>query len=180
MTALPIQRLLLVDDDSSFRERLARAMESRGLNVRTASETENALEIAADFQPDAAVVDLRMPGSTGMECLRRLKGLLPDMRVLMLTGYGSIASAMEAIRTGAWDYLTKPADAEQILAALVRDPSQREESASVEAATLDRVEWEHIQRVLNDCGGNISKTAEVLGMHRRSLQRKLNKYPPAH
>jgi two-component system response regulator RegA len=172
------RRILLVDDDGSFCERLARAMESRGFAVQTANHVDDAVEIADEFQPEAAVVDLRLPDATGIECLRQLKEILPGLRVLMLTGYGSIATAIEAVRAGAWDYLTKPADADQVLAALTRERSPAEESAAIEAPSLERVEWEHIQRVLNDCGGNVSHAAVKLGMHRRSLQRKLQKFPP--
>ena len=113
-----------------------------------------------------------------LACLRELRAAWPELRVLMLTGYGSIATAMEAVRQGAWDYLTKPADADQILAALERDPTQPLNEAEIAPTSLDRMEWEHIQRVLNDNDGNVTQTAAALGLHRRSLQRKLRKEPP--
>lgn len=174
-----LRRILLVDDDMVYLERLARALRYRGLDVATAESAEAALTAANDLRPEAAVLDLKLPGASGLHCLKELKAAWPDLRVLMLTGYGSIATAMEAVRQGAWDYLTKPADADQILTALVRDSSQPRRDVSPPAVpSLDRLEWEHIQRVLSDNGGNISQTAIVLGLHRRSLQRKLLKHPP--
>ena len=173
-----IQRILLVDDDPVYLERLARAMRSRGYEVVAVGSGEEALEAVVGWVPDAAVLDLKLPGCSGLQTLRELRGTLGELRVLMLTGYGSIASAMDAVRQGAWDYLTKPADADQILAALHRDPSQAYAEEEPEPATLGRLEWEHIQRVLADHGGNISHAAAALGLHRRSLQRKLQKFPP--
>jgi two-component system response regulator RegA len=141
--------------------------------------TEAARAAAAELHPDAAVLDLKLPGASGLVCLRELREAWPDIRVLMLTGYGSIATAMEAVRQGAWDYLTKPADADQILTALHRDPAAPASDAIPHPPSLDRMEWEHIQRVLADHQGNVSQTAAALGMHRRSLQRKLHKFPPS-
>jgi two-component system response regulator RegA len=123
-----------------------------------------------------AVLDLRMPGGSGLELLRELKRQDPATRVLMLTGYGSIATAVEAVREGAIGYLPKPADADEILAALAGANTAKERG--IDTPSLARAEWEHIQRVLSDCGGNISEAARRLGIHRRSLQRKLHKYPP--
>jgi len=174
-----LQRILLVDDDIIFLERLARALRSRGYAVATAESAEAAQDAANELQPQAAVLDLKLPGAGGLACLRGLRADYPELRVLMLTGYGSIATAMEAVRQGAWDYLTKPADADQIVAALHRTPGQSAE-AELTPPSLDRLEWEHIQRVLADNNGNISQTAAVLGLHRRSLQRKLQKLPPPH
>jgi len=122
------------------------------------------------------VVDLRMPGGSGLDLLRELRKHDPHTRVLVLTGYGSIATAVEAVRDGAVGYLPKPADADEILAAL--NGTHTAKAAGVETPSLARAEWEHIQRVLTDCGGNISEAARRLGIHRRSLQRKLHKYPP--
>jgi two-component system response regulator RegA len=173
-----IQRILLVDDDPVYLERLARAMRSRGYEVVAVGSGEEAMEAVGGWVPDAAVLDLKLPGCSGLQTLRELRGTFGELRVLMLTGYGSIASAMEAVRQGAWDYLTKPADADQILAALHRDPSQAYAEEEPVPATLGRLEWEHIQRVLADHGGNISHAAAALGLHRRSLQRKLQKFPP--
>jgi len=177
-------RLLLVDDDARLRERLLRAFVSRGLEARAAADAECALEVAATFHPEFAVIDLRMPGRSGLELLRELLGRWPELRALVLTGYGSIASAVSSVREGAVDYLAKPADADQILAALGLGPPPSPaqpaapESAELQAPSLARVEWEHIQRVLRDCDGNISQAARALGLHRRTLQRKLGAYPP--
>jgi two-component system response regulator RegA len=124
-----------------------------------------------------AVVDLKMPGGSGLDVLRELRRQDPSTRVLMLTGYGSIATAVEAVREGAVGYLPKPADADEILAALHGTNTAKEKG--IETPSLARAEWEHIQRVLTDCGGNISEAARRLGIHRRSLQRKLHKYPPS-
>jgi two-component system, response regulator RegA len=170
-------RILIVDDDSIYRERLARSLRASGHEVAIAEGCESAVNTAQNFQPTAAVLDLRMPGMDGLACLKKLIDYHPDLKAVMLTGYGSIANAIEAVRAGAVDYLTKPADAEQILSALEgKKPSDSEEE--VQPPSLERMEWEHIQRILHDHHGNISRTAEALGMHRRSLQRKLQKYPP--
>lgn len=169
-------RILIVDDDTIYRDRLARSLRDAGHEVATAGDCPNGLSVARDFNPTAAVLDLRMPGMNGIDCLKGLVADYPGIKVVMLTGYGSIANAIEAVRAGAADYLTKPADAEQILAVLGGEAVEEGNPANV--PSLERLEWEHIQRVLHDCHGNISRTAEALGMHRRSLQRKLQKYPP--
>lgn len=186
-------RLMLVDDDEPFRERLARAFRQRGFEVATAGNYDEALLAARRHRPQRAVVDLRMPGRSGLELVRDLKQLDDSMQVLVLTGFGSIATAVDAVRLGAANYLPKPADADDILAAFRRHESQALESqsreASVEAAaepsadmheapSLARTEWEHIHRVLADCDGNVSEAARRLGIHRRSLQRKLRKRAP--
>lgn len=173
-----LQRILLVDDETIYLNRLAKALRDRGCTVATAESAEAAPAIAAELKPQAAVLDLKLPGASGLACLRELRAAWPELRVLMLTGYGSIATAMEAVRQGAWDYLTKPADADQILAALERDPTQPLNESEIAPTSLDRMEWEHIQRVLNDNDGNVTQTAAALGLHRRSLQRKLRKEPP--
>ncbi len=170
--------ILLVDDDEVLRERLAQAMRERGYEVRTAGTADEALREAQKDSPEMAVLDLRMPGVNGLELLKELRKHDPSTRVLMLTGYGSIATAVQAVREGAVGYLPKPADADEILAALNgADTTKR--VLGMETPSLARAEWEHIQRVLADCGGNISEAARRLGIHRRSLQRKLQKYPPA-
>ena len=171
--------LLLVDDDATYRERLAKAITSRGYDVRTAAEADAALALAEADSPEFAVLDLRMPGESGLDLLRRLMVIDPTTKVLMLTGYGSIATAMEAVRLGAVNYLTKPADVDDILAAFNPDEQLGETSPGLETPSLARVEWEHIQRVLNDCEGNLSEAARRLGMHRRSLQRKASRKRPA-
>jgi two-component system response regulator RegA len=174
-----VTRLLLVDDSEVFRERLARAFRERGFAVRTAGSCDEALVSAREHSPQAAIVDLRMPGRSGLELVRELKDLDSSIRVLVLTGYGSIATAVEAVRLGATNYLPKPADADEILAALRRGGATlEEEPETAEAPTLARAEWEHIHRVMADCGGNVSEAARRLGIHRRSLQRKLRKRAP--
>lgn len=172
---------LLVDDDDVFRRRLARALEDRGHTVRTAANADAAVILAREESPELAVVDLRMPGRSGLELVRDLVAIDATTRVLVLTGYGSIATAVDAMRLGACHYLAKPVDADELLSAFDRatQPIDTLSEAAPTAPSLARAEWEHIQRVLSDCGGNISEAARRLGMHRRSLQRKLQKYPPA-
>jgi two-component system, response regulator RegA len=165
--------LLIVDDDAAFRERLVRAMRDRGYEVTGVADHPSALDAARDDSPELALVDLRLPGESGLAVVRDLKALDSSTVVVVLTGYGSIATAVESIKLGAASYLTKPADADQIVAAF--DGTQPHDDAH--APSLARVEWEHIQRILTDCGGNVSQAARVLGIHRRSLQRKLSKRP---
>jgi two-component system response regulator RegA len=169
--------LLLVDDDEVLRERLGRALRERGFEVTTAESGEAAIAVARRDAPEFAVVDLRMPGASGIDVLDALRAIDPATRVLMLTGYGSIATAVEATRRGAVGYLSKPADADEVVAALT-GRAAAEGKVDIDTPSLARAEWEHIQRVLTDCGGNISQSARRLGIHRRSLQRKLQKYPP--
>lgn len=165
--------LLVVDDDAPFRERLVRAMRDRGFEAVGVADHQSAIDSAGDDSPELALVDLRLPGQSGLEVVRDLKRLDPATVIVVLTGYGSIATAVESIKLGAASYLTKPADADQIVAAF--DGVQPPETAEI--PSLARVEWEHIQRVLTDCNGNVSQAARLLGMHRRSLQRKLAKLP---
>lgn len=167
--------MLIVDDDDVLRERLARAFRTRGCEVVTASGYDEALTHARSDSPELAVVDLRMPGRTGLEVVRDLRALDPATKVVVLTGYGSIATAVEAMRLGATNYLPKPADADDIWAAFGGTSGS---AVPTDPPSLARAEWEHINRVLNDCGGNVSAAARRLGLHRRSLQRKLQKYPP--
>jgi two-component system response regulator RegA len=169
--------VLLADDDTAFRSVLARALGNRGFDVRAAADGDEACSVAAEDPPELAVVDLRMPGRSGLEVVRHLKSLDAQTRVVVLTGYGSIATAVEAMKLGAVNYLSKPADADQVLAALgVSEPAVA--GTDGETPSLARVEWEHIQRVMQDCGGNVSEAARRLGLHRRSLQRKLQRTPP--
>ncbi len=176
--------ILVVDDDVIFRQRLERAFTRRGLETYTAESGEAAIEIARRVRPQRAVVDLRMPGMGGLDLVAELHRLDPQMQIVILTGYGSIASAVEAVHRGAIDYLTKPVDTEQILAVFARHGSLPGVEAvapdpqTENVPSLARVEYEHIQRILSDCGGNISAAARKLGIHRRSLQRKLSKLPP--
>jgi two-component system response regulator RegA len=169
------RRLLLVDDDETFRTRLARALGARGLDVTTASDAVFGLNEARRVPPDYAVVDLKMPGPSGLELVRELMALAPAIRVVVLTGYGSIASAVEALHRGAHHYLSKPADADEIIAALEGDAPA---AGPAPTPTLARAEWEHLSRILADCGGNVSEAARRLGITRRTLQLKLKKDPP--
>ena len=172
--------ILLVDDDEVFRRRLAQAFQDRGYDTRTASNYEEAVHAAREDSPEYAVVDLKMPGRSGLELVQALQSIDSATKVVVLTGYGSIATAVDAIRIGAHHYLAKPADADDIVSAFARGeaPPLEPPKSGYQAPSLARAEWEHINRVLSDCGGNISEAARRLGIHRRSLQRKLQKYPP--
>lgn len=171
--------VLVVDDDDVFRERMARALRDRGYEVRSAGCYDAALAAAQEDSPEYALVDLRMPGSSGLELVRDLALLDPNTRVVVLTGYGSIATAVDAVRLGAVQFLSKPADADEVIAAFERaELPPLATTPEYAVPSLARTEWEHIQRVLQDCGGNISEAARRLGLHRRSLQRKLGKFPP--
>ena len=169
--------VLLVDDDDALRERLARAFADRGMEVLQAPNHDIAIAIARANKIDRAVVDLRMEGLGGLSVVADLRALQPAMQVVVVTGYGSIATAVEAMRLGARDYLTKPANADQILAAFEADPDAPATEPEYEVPSLAKVEREHIERVLQECNGNISRAARVLGMHRRTLQYKLAKFP---
>jgi two-component system response regulator RegA len=179
----PRPSIVLVDDDERLRSRMARAFEARGYETQQADGYDTALEIASEESTEFAVVDLRMPGKSGLEVVRELHRIDPATKIVVLTGYGSIATALEAMRLGATHYLTKPADVDEVIASFDRDKaeaqgsSKPQEGSEPETPSLARVEWEHIQRVLTDCDGNITKAAERLGIHRRSLQRKLAKFP---
>ena len=172
--------LLIVDDDKIFRERLARAFQHRGYDVHTAGNYDEAIAQAERDSPEFAVIDLNMPGRSGLELVRDLRQVDSSTEMVVLTGYGSIATAVDAMRLGATNYLAKPADTDDIIAAFSRGKSSALEAPtpSYQAPSLARAEWEHIHRVLSDCGGNISEAARRLGIHRRSLQRKLQKYAP--
>ena len=173
----PARTLLIVDDEPNLRGQLAKAMERRGFEVTTAAGVADGVEIATSQPPAFAVIDLRLADGTGLEIVRALRRARPDVRVIMLTGYGNIATAVAAVKAGAVDYLPKPADADAVAAALMSDgstlppPPERPMSA-------DRVRWEHIQRVYEQCGRNVSETARRLNMHRRTLQRILAKHAP--
>ena len=174
------QSMLLVDDDAVLRERLAKSFRERGFEVRTAGSYGEAVTLAEVEAPEFAIVDLRMPGKGGLELVKALHEIDEHTRILVLSGYGSVATAVDAIHLGAVNFVTKPADAEDLMAAFERS-SRTDPTASTEgyqAPTLARAEWEHIQRVLTDCGGNVSEAARRLGIHRRSLQRKLQKFAP--
>lgn len=165
---------LIVDDDRTFCGTLAAALRRRGLSAVVAYGFEEALAEAAVWQPVRAVVDLRMPQSGGLELTRELSRRHPGIRIVVLTGYGSIATAVEAIKLGAVHYLTKPASVTEILSAFRREePWLAEVKPTASPMSLGDVEWEHLQQVLAAAGGNISEAARRLGMHRRTLQRKL-------
>jgi two-component system response regulator RegA len=171
---------LVVDDDEVFRNRLCRALAQRNWEVEGARNGESALQFARERSPDLVLVDLRMPGKGGLDVVPELRAVDSSMTIIVLTGYGSIPTAISAMKRGADHYLSKPADADQVLA--VYENLRSAPSAAPEAPdtvpTLARVEWEHLQRVISDCDGNISQAARLLGIHRRSLQRKLSKCPP--
>ena len=169
--------LLLVDDDPIFCDALRRALERRGMQAEVAHDVPQAERLAAARPPRYAVLDLRMPGPPGLVLIERLRRLDPAVRIVILTGYASIATAVEAIKLGAVQYLTKPTDAAQILEALHQDEGNPEVEVPEHPLSVNRLEWEHIQKVLAEHEGNISGAARALGMHRRTLQRKLNKRP---
>lgn len=169
--------LLLVDDDETFCQVLSRAFKRRGYAITVAHSAEEALALVQENSPEYAVVDLKMPGSSGLVLVERLKQLDEQTRIVVLTGFASIATAVEAIKLGATHYLAKPADADEIEAAFARGPGDAATPVSERQLSVDRLEWEYIQKVLAENQGNISATARALGMHRRTLQRKLGKRP---
>lgn len=169
--------VLLVEDDDTFRAVLSRALSRRGYRVCEATSAEQATEVAVAESPRYAVVDLKLPGDSGLCAVTALKARLPGIRILVLTGYASVATAVESIKLGAVHYLAKPADADQILEALHRDEGDAAIPVKADPPSLARLQWEHIQRVLAEHNGNVSATARTLRMHRRTLQRKLSKRP---
>lgn len=175
--------ILLVDDDEVFRERLARAFRGRGYAVTEAADVPEAGSVLRGGLPDFAVIDLRLPSGSGLDVVRLVKRRSPRTVMVVLTGYGSIATALDAVALGAAHYLTKPATIDDILAGFARATPAADEPVAAapptehEVLSLARVEWEHINRVLADSDGNVSEAARRLGMHRRSLQRKLSKHP---
>jgi two-component system, response regulator RegA len=168
---------LLVDDDATFCQVLTRALQRRGLSAVSAHDLPTALQLAQRHQPRHAVVDLKLADTSGLQVIGALRQLLPDIRIVMLTGYSSIATAVEAVKLGAVNYLCKPAGTDEILAALALSAANPAIDLPEQPPSVERLEWEHIQKVLQDHGGNISATARALGMHRRTLQRKLLKRP---
>ena len=168
--------LLLVDDDTTFCKVLSSALEKRGYDVTAAHSVEEAVPLARNNPPEFAVVDLKMGGAPGLVLVRVLHDLDPNTRIVVLTGYASIATAVEAIKLGATQYLTKPANADEIVAAFAH-AANSDTAISVRPTLIGNLEWDHIQRVLHEHGDNISATARALNMHRRTLQRKLSKPP---
>lgn len=177
-----IPRVLIVDDDEVFRNRLCRAFVQRNWEATAAANGEEALSFVRKRSHNLALVDLRMPGMDGLTLVEKLREFDSLLKIIVLTGYGSIPTTISAMKKGADYYLSKPADADQIVAAFERLRSSSDEilGAPATAPSLARVEWEHMQRVIADCGGNITQAARALGIHRRSLQRKLSKNPPQH
>ena len=170
--------LLLVDDDVTFCDVLARALEGRGYEVSVAHDGAAAAALIDERVLEFAIIDLRLPDMSGLKLVSRLKSADEHTRIVVLTGYGSIGTAIEAIKLGATYYLTKPANAEEILAAFDQMGPEFEAEPLRKPVSLNRLEWEHIQRVLVEFSGNISAAARALNMHRRTLQRKLGKNPP--
>ena len=169
--------LLIVDDDNPFRERLARAMEKKGFLVTQAEGVKKGIESLKTMEPAFAVVDLRLGDGNGLEVVKEIQKLNKNSRIIMLTGYGNIPTAVAAVKHGAIDYLAKPADAEDVEKALLADPNTKA-SPPENPMTADRVRWEHIHRVFELCNRNVSETARRLKMHRRTLQRILSKRSP--
>jgi two-component system response regulator RegA len=169
--------LLLVDDDITFCAVLARALSKRGYEITLAHDVDSAIAIAEQSPPEYAVVDLKMPGASGLVLVKVLKELDLETHIVVLTGYASIATAVEAIKLGAIHYLAKPTDADEIVLALDKSEGDPLVAINDDPLSVNRLEWEHIQKVLADNDGNISATARALKMHRRTLQRKLMKNP---
>ena len=176
--SLPEERtLLIVDDDRPFLQRLARAMETRGFEVQTAETVDEGMALLRKEPPAFAVVDMRLEDGNGLDVIEALQSLRPDARVVVLTGYGNIATAVTAVKLGAADYLAKPADADDVYKALLA-PADSKAAPPDNPMSADRVRWEHIQRVYELCNRNVSETARRLNMHRRTLQRILAKRAP--
>ncbi len=176
--AMPSDRsLLIVEDDKSFLQRLARAMEGRGFAVTTAESVADGLTQLETSSPAFAVVDMRLEDGNGLDVISALKRRRPDARAIILTGYGNIATAVNAVKLGAVDYLSKPVDADDVVAALLALEGRKAEPPE-NPMSADRVRWEHIQRIYELCGRNVSETARRLNMHRRTLQRILAKRAP--
>ncbi len=170
-------RLLIVDDDKPFLQRIGRAMESRGFAVEMAESVGEGLEFIRKQPPDYAVVDMRLEDGNGLDVIAVLKEVHPETRAIVLTGYGNIATAVMAVKMGAIDYLSKPADADDVYQALMAPPDTKAKPPE-NPMSADRVRWEHIQRVYELCNRNVSETARRLNMHRRTLQRILAKRSP--
>ncbi len=177
VSGLEDRSLLIVDDDRPFLQRLARAMESRGFDVNTAESIAEGLAKVKSAAPAFAVVDMRLNDGNGLDVIEEIRRRKPDCKTIILTGYGNIATAVTAVKMGAVDYLSKPADADDVYTALMRAPEDKAEPPE-NPMSADRVRWEHIQRVFELCDRNVSETARRLNMHRRTLQRILAKRAP--
>ncbi|HHW62650.1 MAG TPA: response regulator transcription factor [Rhodocyclaceae bacterium] len=179
MTVVNAPCLLVVDDDPAFNKVLVRALAQRGFDTYGATDSQGALELARDHEPEFVVLDLNIGGESGLKLIRPLLDVSPGARILVLTGYASIATAVDAVKLGAIQYLAKPADVDSIVRALRAEDVLLEDHVPDAPMSVDRLEWEHIQRVLAEHDGNISATARALQMHRRTLQRKLARPPSA-
>ena len=168
-----IKSIIVCDDDETFRRRLVRALRDRGIVAYEAENAGNCLEVLAQYRPEAVLVDLRMPGEGGLWVVKEIAKVAPTCRIVVLTGFGSITTALDAVRRGATNYITKPATVDQILNAFL--PDSGESAREVEMPSLAEVEAEYVQRVLDECEGNVSQSAKVLGVHRSSLQRKMRR-----
>ncbi len=169
--------LLLVDDDQTYCSVLKSALDKRGFNVTVAYDVKSGLDFAEKIEPEYAVIDLRIGHESGLELVQKLISLDSNTQIIMLTGFASIATAVEAIKLGAIHYLTKPADPDEILAALYKNKGDTSVTINENPLSIKRLEWEHLQKVLMEHDGNISAAARALNMHRRTLQRKLDKHP---
>ncbi len=171
------ERILIIDDDDTLRYILERALTRREFSVANAATTEEAIDLVKQARFDKAIVDLKLAHESGLQLIPQLLEIQPHLAIVMLTGYSSIATAVEAIKLGAVNYLCKPADADEILQAFEKREGNPATDVNAEPPSVNRLEWEHIQKVLAEHDGNISATARALGMHRRTLQRKLQKRP---
>ena len=171
------KKVLIIDDEELFCSVLAQALGRRGYIAFTASNAQRAVELCRIERVHFVVLDLRMPEVSGLQLIPALLAVDPQLRIVVLTGYASVATAVEAIKLGAVHYLTKPADADDVIAAFARIEGDMEVEIETEPTSLERLEWEYIQRTLTECEGNISAAAKRLGLHRRTLQRKLQKRP---
>lgn len=171
--------ILVVDDDEAFCQVMQRALTRRGFHVETRVNIAGAECAVNERNFQKALVDLKIAQESGLALIRSLKTINPPIEIIMLTGYSSVSTAVEAIKLGALNYFSKPIDIDEVLNAFSNNNLKTDQPALISTPTLDRVEWEHIQKILNDHKGNISATARVLGMHRRTLQRKLRKRPPS-
>lgn len=170
-------RLLIVDDDETYSDVLKDAFENRGFEVEVAYQIDQATSLIASFQPEMAIVDLRLDQESGLHVIKQLKENDENTKVVMLTGYASIATAVEAVKLGAIQYITKPANVDEILAAFAQSDPNMDITPAENPLSVKRIQWEHMQKVLLECDGNISQTARQLNMHRRTLQRMLAKRP---
>jgi len=169
--------LLIVDDDDSFRNRLSRAMEKKGFEVKDAKTVVDAIKLTKSFPPNFAIVDLRLEDGNGLDVVQEINKIRKDSRIVMLTGYGNLPTAVAAVKAGALDYMAKPVDADDVESALLADPNLKAKPPE-NPMSADRVKWEHIHRVFELCNRNVSETARRLKMHRRTLQRILAKKSP--